>query len=644
MNHTAPSVDVSRRIALLLFVVIAAAYSNSLSIGFYFDDWHVLEQNPHIRSLTNIPRFFVDPNATSVLRENKELRPLLMISFAVNYAISGNRTWSYHVVNLVLHWLVALLIVRIVRDHLWLGDAAVTVAVAAALVVAAHPLNTEPLNYISARSALLTTVFYLAAFDAGVRRRRVACLALFAAALLTKAIAMTLPFMLIGYWWLAREQSPERARGLLPWWFVGALVGLDVAGVLYRILLLPPWVYETAHQPGMTPWVYFMTEWSAYLYYLRLFLWPNALVIDRVDYPIVHSIVEPQAWAAGLGIAVLVAGAWLVRRRWPALTFAAFWYFVALAVESTFFPLAEPVNEHRPYLAMLGLGTVAGFGLWQLASWGARRYRAPAVWSFALLMAAVTSVLAAATYGRNQTWQDDYMLWGDAIEKAPNNARAWLNAGHAAMGRNEDLRARQLLMRARELSPCYAYIQTNLSALEAKAGAYEASLDWADEAVRCNPRFALSHEYRAVALERLNRWDEALDEYRQTTAIDNQHAGAWFAQGRLLERRGRWAPAAAAFDAALAADPSNFEAAMRAGLVYHHLLADPARAIERYQTALRLLPTHYGAHYQIATALLAAGREAEALGAWKEFVTLAETLGDRASIEGAPEALRMLGR
>jgi tetratricopeptide (TPR) repeat protein len=112
------------------------------------------------------------------------------------------------------------------------------------------------------------------------------------------------------------------------------------------------------------------------------------------------------------------------------------------------------------------------------------------------------------------------------------------------------------------------------------------------------------------------------------------------AAGRLLERQGRFAEAAAGYDRALAADPTDAEAAMAAGLIRHDHLDDPARAVEDYRTVLRLVPTHYGAHYQLAVALLAAGREAEARAAWLAFVPLAERAGDRATLDHAPAGLR----
>src|SRR5207245_4282715 len=362
----------------------------------------------------NLPRFFVDPTTSSTLPENRDLRPVLLATFALNYAVSGEATWSWHALNLVLHWVAVLLVFRIVRDHLWLGADALPIAAGAALVVAVHPLNTEPIDYLSARSALLTAVFYLGAFDAGVRARRPLCVALFGLAMLTKAIACTLPAALLGHALLARRRGGTRVSGAM----LAAVVAVAAAGLAYRAVLLPASVVQATHGADVTRAVYFMTEWSAYLYYLRLFFWPNALVVDRLDYPLVHSVLAPQAWGSLLALAALALLAWRARRRAPAFTFAALWYAVALAAESTIFPLAEPVNEHRPYLAMLGLGTAASLGLWQLARFAGRGDQARAARVFAGLLALVTAGLAGATFARNRTWADDYTLWRDATEKA----------------------------------------------------------------------------------------------------------------------------------------------------------------------------------------------------------------------------------
>ena len=303
------------------------------------------------------------------------------------------------------------------------------------------------------------------------------------------------------------------------------------------------------------------------------------------------------------------------------------------------FPLAEPVNEHRPYLAMLGLGTVAAIALFALVRSATRVVGRPRH-AFAAVVTALAAVLAVVTVQRNALWQDDYALWRDAIVKAPENPRAWLNAGHAALERNDLAEARRMLLEGRRLAPCYGYILVNLSAIEARTGANAESLRWADEAVACQPRFAIGRYYRGLALERLGRAEEGLAEYSATTDVDTQFTDAWLAQGRLLEARGAWLEAATAYDRAFASNPTHYEAAMLAGLVFHYRLGDMTRATERYRTVLAVLPSHYGAHYQLAVALAADGDIDQARGVWQEFVRLATAIGDRASVENAPAALR----
>jgi tetratricopeptide (TPR) repeat protein len=625
---------------LLLAAAIAGAYANGLHVPFVFDDWHTIEQNPAIRTLGRVPAYFVDPDTTTILHDNKDLRPLLLVTMALNYQVSGLAPWSYHVVNLVLHWLVSLLVFRIVRDHLWLSAESIPVALAAALIVALHPLNSEPVNYVSARSALLTTAFYLGAFDAACRDRRLLSVALAACAMLTKSIAVSLPAMVVAHRLFDRRATTPDRRRPLPWGLLCALALVAASGLVYRWLLLPPWVVASARQPDVTPRIYLQTQWSALLYYLRLFVWPDALVVDRLDFPWARSLRDVQAWGSLLALAALGAAAWRLTRVRLAFGFCALWVAIALAPESSVFPLAEAVNEHRPYLAMLGLATIAALGLWLVAGAVARRLAAPPAWVFAVGVTFVATMLGAATHARTDVWRDDLRLWVDATEKAPRNARAWLNAGHAALARGDLARARPWLLEAHRLSPCYAYVQVNLSALAAREGREQESLRWADEAVRCNPGLALARAHRALTLERLGRTDEALAEYREATRIDAVHAGAWLAQGRLLEARGEWRAAAEAYDHVLTADPTSTEAAMLAGLVYQYRLGDSATAVERYRTVLDLDPHHYGAHYQIAVALLGAGRRDAALAAWARFVPMAEAIDDRKSIDGAPAELR----
>src|SRR5262249_14335558 len=69
----------------LLLTGIGLAYSNCFGVGFYFDDKYGIAMNPAIRSLRNVPRFFVDPYAVWIEGTQADLRPALLITFAANY-------------------------------------------------------------------------------------------------------------------------------------------------------------------------------------------------------------------------------------------------------------------------------------------------------------------------------------------------------------------------------------------------------------------------------------------------------------------------------------------------------------------------------------------------------------------------------
>jgi len=609
--------------AALLAIGIGAAYSNSLSVGFEFDDVYLLTNNPSIRSLRNIPRFFYDPFTLTTVRENADLRPVLQITYALNHAISGLRPWSYHAVNMVLHLVAALLVFRIVRDHLWPGPALVPAA--AALFFALAPLNSQTLDYMSARSALLCTTLYLAAFWCVLRRRQWPAALLHALALLTKAIAVTLPAVIVAYDFLYRDRARcPTVLGYVRDWrrvvrLVLAPVVLDLAYLLYRRLLLPPWVSETFHQSFTTPWLWFMSEWSAQLYYVRLFLWPDALSIDH-DFPYAFSFFQARAWLALCVIVAWIAVALRSAARRPLVAFATLWFFITLAPESSFAPLAEVVNDHRPYIASsLGLSVLLAWLIHEASS-RLRERQQPAFVLACLVLCAVTIPI---TRHRNWQWQDSVRLWTDAAEKGPGNGRAWMNAGLALMARGQLAEARRHFERARASNPGYAYVYMNISVLEAREGHLDAALHAADEAVRLNPGLAPAHYYRGRVLEKVGRTEEAAAAYEQALAIDPRHLEASNALARLTPN-----------------GASSAEALMQSGLDALYAQRKPEEAAAYFRKVLDRNPTHYGATYQLAEALDASGHGDEAQRLWATVLQMAEGYGDQTTAATARARLQ----
>jgi tetratricopeptide (TPR) repeat protein len=606
-------------VAALLALGIAASYSNGFGIGFYFDDLYGISSNPTIRSLRNLPTFFTDPFAFWTDRTQADVRPFLLITYALNYAISGLAPWSYHVLNLLLHFVAALLVFVLVRDHVWWppasrgpsGEARIPAA-AAALFFALAPLNTQPVNYVWARSALLATTLYLGAFLAFLRRRWTLGAVLFALALLTKAIAVTLPVMLLIHHFLYRDRTryPSVTTYVRDWRRLRLPIllpaALTVAYVAYRAAVLPSWTAETRQQAWVTPRIWFMSQWSALLYYVRLFVWPEGLSADH-DFPYTTSLLSARAWVPLLVLVAWVAAALRVAARYPQVTFATAWFLVTLAPESSFAPLAEVVNDHRPYIASsLGLSVLLAWVLERAAAPLGERRRAAFI-AVALLLSA-----AALPVNRYRTWQwgDALRIWDDTVAKSPNNARAWVNAGQVHMARGDLAVARRYYERARELAPGYLYVYINLSVLEAWEGHLDAALAAANEAVRLRPDNPRAYVYLGRVLAKLGRTDEARAAY-----------------GRALYLAPRDGEAEAEL-AQLADGADADQALMSAGMHSLHVLHDPEEAAGLFRKVLEHQPAHYGATYQLATALDAAGRPSEARPVWEKVLTMAEGYRD----------------
>lgn len=621
--------------ATLLILLVGAAYSNSFTIGFVFDDSYGISDNPSIRSLRNIPRYFSDPFTLTTVRENVDVRPILQVTYALNYAISGLAPWSYHLFNLLFHLAAALFVFLIVRDHLWLpveergpNGRGRWVAAAAALFFALAPLNSQSVDYMWARSALLATALYLGAFLASRQRRWATMALLYTLALLTKAIAVTLPAVILLHEWLYRDRERQPTlRAWLTGWRrlivpVGVPLLLAALYVGYRALVLPPWAESTRHQMGVGRWTWLTSQWSAELYYVRLFLWPSTLSVDH-DFPYASSFWQFRAWGALLAILCWLGLALRPGPRRPLYLFATFWFFVTLAPESTLSPLAEVINDHRPYIASsLGLALLLAALLDRGAGLLGKSRALPA-------FVGVTLVLALAaipvTRHRNWQWQSSERLWLDAAAKGPGNGRALMNAGLALMGRGELKGARAFFERSRALLTRYPLIYMNLSVLESTEGHLEESLRHAEEAVRLGSHLALSHFYHGAILEKLGRRGEAALAYQRALAINPEHRGAREGLAR----------------ASHSASPTETE--MARGLEALYQRRQPAEAAQRFREALALKPDHYGAHYQLAVALEQLGRSDEARRLWRRTLEMAEGYGDRQTTDAARAHLAKLG-
>ncbi len=159
----------------LITLATVAAFSNSFAGPFVFDDIPSIVKNPTIRQLWPLWPTLCPPRDGETVTG----RPLLNLSLAINYAVSGQRVWSYHAANLGIHVFAALLLFGILRRSFLLptmrdrwGTAALPLALVVALLWAIHPLQTESVTYIVQRAESLVGLFYFLTLYCFVRARK----------------------------------------------------------------------------------------------------------------------------------------------------------------------------------------------------------------------------------------------------------------------------------------------------------------------------------------------------------------------------------------------------------------------------------------------------------------------------------------
>jgi hypothetical protein len=152
-------------LSISVFIIAAfAVFSNNYKHDYPLDCGHLLLENPSVRSLKFIPQYFLDGRTLSILPANVDYRPVLQITYALNYAISKYDTWSWHLVQILLHIVCIIglyfLSKRIMREYY--PDAremeAALIPFAISLLFVVHPTTSGVINYLSARSSLLVAV------------------------------------------------------------------------------------------------------------------------------------------------------------------------------------------------------------------------------------------------------------------------------------------------------------------------------------------------------------------------------------------------------------------------------------------------------------------------------------------------------
>ncbi len=570
--------------ALGLLAIVLALYRPALDHGFVdYDDPEYVTQNPRV--LAGLERASVRWGLGAFVAGN--WHPLTLLSHMLDVELFGLDPWGHHLSSVLLHGLCAALLFVVLR----VATGARWPPFGAALLFAIHPLQVEPVVWVSQRKTVLAVACLLLSMLAYVGwprrhwRRDLLVAVPLALGLMAKPILVTAPlgYLLLDLWPLDRLRQPAAGRRFLrllleklPFFAlaaVAALVTLRAQGAAIEAVAGRPALDRLANAIVGTA-----TN-------LRRVVWPHDLAVlypYRPELPLAELLLSALLL---LALTTLAVQHW---RRRPYLLFGWCWFLVHLAPTSGIVAVGNQATADRYlYLPLIGLATAVVWGGAELHAAGRGRLAgrsgviaaAPGAVALVITLCAA-SALGFATRRQIAPWHDTVTLFEHALAVTEGNFVAHQNLGVAYHTRGDRQRARQHLERALALRPDAVTALAAYGETRRAWGESAAAVELLRRAVALAPQDAVLRYSMAMALDDAGDAAGAIEQLRTAVEIEPMIARAHYGLGVLLEGR-----------------------------------AESADAVAHYQRAAALDASLPGVHLRLGALLLAADRVPEARGA-----------------------------
>jgi protein O-mannosyl-transferase len=606
--------------ALVLIAVVFIAYIRVLQAGFIWDDESHLTRNPCVVGPLGLKEIWTTTQAVYY--------PLVLTSFWALHKFVGLNPLPYHVLNVLLHAVSAILLWRVLRllrvRGAWLGAA----------LWALHPVMVQSVAWVTELKNTQSCLFYLLSiflflkFEDG-RHERVAAvsnplrvrsgehtafiafglsLLFFILATLSKPSVVMLPFVLaLCIWWMRGRILWREALTLIPFALVSALASAWTI-----------WEQKFHARATGADWAQTLPErliiaGRAIWFYVGKLLWPDPLVFiyPRWEIHPAHLV----SWLPLVGVIASLIALYSVRAQWGrALCFAGGYYAISLFPVIGFFSIYffrySFVSDHFQYLASMGPLALAGAGITSVAG---RLCQTP----LKLLLAsgccgALLFFLGFLTWRQTAEYRDVIALYTATLKHNPGCWMAQYNLG-IALG--EQGKADEAIAHYREaiaLRPDYAEAHYNLGRLLVEQGHFDDAIAHYEKAVAINPDDADAQNNLGVTLFGIGRVDDAIVHYQKALQVNRDDAEASCNLANALIAKGDFDEAIVQYSACLAILPDQAEPQYNlASVLLRKGRTD--EAIVHYQKALQLDPGSGDAHANLGIALFREGRVRDAM-------------------------------
>ncbi len=629
--------------ACLLGIILWAIYGRAMDAPLVFDDRTSVIENQSITTLWPLvgDRTFPGPLNPPPAMPTAG-RPLVNLSLAINYHFGKLNPWGYHVFNLMVHWLAAvlvgLIVKRIVELDFFAGQfsgVGGALAFLAALLWGVHPLQTETVVYVTQRTELMVGLFYLAVvygslryWSASSRGQRGLWLCLTTAACVAgmscKEVMATAPIVIIliertliaGTFRAAIRKSWPLYVGLAMGWVLLAALNYDA-----------PRSTSAGFHLDVPAYAWWFTQAKVLWMYLKLVVWPWPLLIH---YDVAYLQTFAEAWPWLLATTVLVVATTVGVWRRQSIGLAGAWALLILSPTFLVPIVTEVAAERRMYLALAAIvtGMVAGSYLLARQAISQNRRADPASrinrQAVAIVVAAgtvLTVVWSVLDVQRLAAYQDPVTLWQNTISEGAADGFAYNNLGYELLNAKRTKEAMESLQQALKLNDRDPKIYTNLGMALDELGRPQEAVERFQEALKIDPSYAVAKRDLALSLGKLGRGNAAIAELETVAKTHPNDASAHYDLAIALGQAGRLQEAIGEFQQAIAIRPQYPTAYNNLGVAMLKLEQIDG-AIQAFETAAMLDPESSETRKNLGLALVSAGRPQEAIEQFKKLLKL----------------------
>jgi len=656
-----------------MFLIMAVGflvYSNTFNVPFIFDDGVNIVENPVVKDF----EYFKDNSevygskAYKGVKDFFRTRYIGYLSFAINYRLHGLDVFGYHVVNIAIHIINALLVYWFImlsfRTPFFKGsmfdvDTALEsnknltgiIALLSSLLFVAHPIQTQAVTYIVQRFASLATLFYLFSLILYIKSRVMAvsssqkagyvkfkigayyCGSIISAilAMKTKEISFTLPFIIGLYEFLFFDGRLKKRILLLFPIFLALLIIPITLTISYSSELqdIEDAFNIASYINKISRWDYLITQFRVIVTYIRLMLFPIMQNLDY-DYPIYRSFFNIEIVLSFILLVMLLGfGIYLLRRSsYPNMrnnhilrlsAFGIFWFFITLSVESSIIPIADVIFEHRLYLPSVGFLTAIVAGIIVIKD--GLKEKIPNTDKLVIYLSiCITVLFSSVSYARNIVWQTEIGLWEDVVSKSYGKTRPHYNLGLAYSKAEKFDDAMQEFLYAIKKAD-FDSLHYNLGWVYFKKNQLDDAVKEYLAAIKRNPDYTDAYINLGVVYAKQGRLDDAIKVLKKAITIKPDDPDAHYNLGCVYEEQGLPDEAVEEYSIVLRQRPKLADEQNNIGVELFRQ-GRFKEAERKYRIAIGLKPDMDQPHYNLGLALKKMGRLDEAVKEFKETIRL----------------------